>query len=130
MQYITIKGNIGKDGEIRSVRDKSVLSFSVGVKQGWGDNSSTNWFRVQVWGDKLAQTLHPKAQKGVGVVAIGELKIGEYNGKPSFDIDAKSVEFIGAPRQDGFRNEPQRERAPSRQEQSFGHDLEDDVPFD
>lgn len=97
MQYITIKGNVGKDGEIRTVRDRDVLSFSVGVKQGYGDNTSTNWYRVQVWG-KLAQTLLPRAVKGTAVVAIGDLKIGEYNGKPSFDIDAQKVEFVGATR--------------------------------
>lgn len=121
MQYITIKGNIGKDGEIRNVRDNSVLSFSVGVKQGYGDNTSTNWYRVQIWG-KLAQTLQPRAVKGAGVVAIGELKIGEYNGKPSFDIDAKQVEFLsnGRPAQDA----PRPAEKPAYQE-----DLNDDVPF-
>lgn len=124
MQYITIKGNIGKDGEVRSVRDNNVLSFSVGVKQGYGDNTSTNWYRVQVWG-KLAQTLHPKAVKGVAVVAVGELKIGEYNGKPSFDIDAKAVEFIGAPRAGDNREAPR----PAYQERNIDHDLSDDVPF-
>lgn len=121
MQYITIKGNIGKDGEIRAVRDNSVLSFSVGVKQGYGDNTSTNWYRVQIWG-KLAQTLLPRATKGTGVVVIGELKIGEYNGKPSFDIDAKNVEFIGAAR--APQEAPRAAPRPAYQE-----DLNDEIPF-
>jgi hypothetical protein len=119
MQYITIRGNIGKDGVIKDVRGRDVLSFSVGVKQGSGDNTSTNWYRVQVWG-KLAQTLLPKAVKGVGVVALGDLKIGEYNGKPTFDVDANKVEFIGAPKA---------EAKPAYQQPSFGEDLNDDVPF-
>jgi len=122
MQYITIRGNIGKDGVIKDVRGRDVLSFSVGVKQGSGDNTSTNWYRVQVWG-KLAQTLLPKAVKGVGVVALGDLKIGEYNGKPTFDVDANKVEFIGAP-----RSEQRSDPAPQRQ--NYGDDLDDtDLPF-
>lgn len=123
MQYITIKGNIGKDGVIKDVRGRDVLSFSVGVKQGFGDTTSTNWYRVQVWG-KLAQTLLPKAVKGVGVVAIGDLKIGEYQGKTTLDVDASKVEFIGAP-----RSEPRSDPKPAYQEPSFGDDLNDEVPF-
>ena len=120
MQVITIKGNIGKDGTVKDVRGRDVLSFSVGVKQGYGDNTSTNWYRVQVWG-KLAQTLLPKAVKGVTVVAIGDLKVGDYQGKPSFDIDATKVEFIGAPKAES--------RPAAYQEPSFGDDLSDEVPF-
>jgi single-stranded DNA-binding protein len=123
MQYITIRGNIGKDGVIKDVRGRDVLSFSVGVKQGSGDNTSTNWYRVQVWG-KLAQTLLPKAVKGVGVVALGDLKIGEYNGKPTFDVDANKVEFIGAPKAREYEASK-----PAYQEPSFGDDLEDQIPF-
>jgi len=124
MQYITIKGNVGKDGEIRTVRDRDVLSFSVGVKQGYGDNTSTNWYRVQVWG-KLAQTLLPRAVKGTAVVAIGDLKIGEYNGKPSFDIDAQKVEFVGASRP--AQSAPREASKPAYQPEALG--LDDDVPF-
>ena len=123
MQYITIQGNIGKDGTIKDVRGKDVLSFSVGVKQGYGDNTSTNWYRVQVWG-QTASKLLPKAVKGVAVVAVGELKVGEYQGKPSFDIDAKAVKFLNAPQSEP-RSEPQR----AYQEPSFGDDLSDEVPF-
>lgn len=121
MQVITIQGNIGKDGTIKDVRGRDVLSFSVGVKQGYGDKTQTNWYRVQVWG-KLAQTLLPKAVKGVNVVAVGELIIGEYQGKPSFDLNADQVRFIGAPKAES--------RPAAYQEPSFGDGLDDDVPFD
>lgn len=123
MQLITISGNVGKDGTIKDVRGRDVLSFSVGVKQGSGDSTSTNWYRVQVWG-KLAQILLPKAVKGAGVIALGELKIGEYNGKPTFDVDATKVEFTGAPKAREYEAPK-----PAYQEPSFGDDLEDQIPF-
>ena len=124
MQVITIKGNVGKDGTVKEVRGRDVLSFSVGVKQGFGDNTSTNWYRVQVWG-KMAQTLLPKAVKGVTVIAMGNLKVSEYQGKPSFDVDvadANHVNFVNAPKAES--------RPAAYQEPSFGDGLDDDVPFD
>lgn len=123
MQVIHIEGNVGKDGVIKDVRGRDVLSFSVGVKQGSGDNTSTNWYRVQVWG-KLAQTLLPKAVKGAGVSAIGKLTVGEYQGKPTFDVDGYQVNFKPA-----ARSEPRSDPKPAYQEPSFGDDLNDDVPF-
>ena len=97
MQYITIQGNIGKDGTIKDVRGKDVLSFSVGVKQGYGDNTSTNWYRVQVWG-QTASKLLPKAVKGVAVVAVGELKVGEYQGNQALILTQKPSNSLMRPK--------------------------------
>src|SRR3546814_842929 len=94
MQLITVSGNLGKDSEFRTTqRGDKVLSFSVGVKQGYGDRASTNWFRCSVWG-KRAETLAQYLLKGVKVVAQGELTIGEYQGKAQFDVRVNEVEFM------------------------------------
>ena len=124
MQVITIEGNIGKDGTVKDVRGRDVLSFSVGVKQGRGDNVKTNWYRVQVWG-KMAQILLPKAVKGVKVVAMGNLKIDEYQGKPSLDVDVTDANHVM------FDNVPMAESRPAAdQKPSFDDGLDDtDVPF-
>lgn len=94
MQLVTISGNIGRDGEFRTTQggDK-VLSFSVGVQQGWGERASTNWFRCSVWG-KRAETLNGKLLKGVRVFATGELSIGEYQGKPQYDVRVSELDFV------------------------------------
>ena len=120
MQLLTIDGNIGKDGVIKQVRGGDVLSFPVGVKQGSGDNVKTNWYRVQVWG-KLAQIYLPKAVKGVRIFAQGKLKIDEYQGKPSFDLDVSEIRFVNAPKAES------RPAAPVYQDDSFLDDT--DVPF-
>jgi single-strand DNA-binding protein len=91
MQTITITGNVGKDAEIRRAGNDNVCSFSVGVQQGWGDKKSTNWFRCNLWG-KRGEALHPYLLKGTKVAVQGELTIGEYQGKPQFDIRANEVE--------------------------------------
>ncbi len=122
MQTITISGNLGKDAELRQTQGgDDVLGFSVGVKQGWGDKASTNWFRCSVWG-KRAKTLEQYLRKGTKVVAQGELTIGSYEGKPQFDVRVSEVEFMS------------KAEAGERQSDSHGHaaapdDLDDDVPF-
>lgn len=120
MQILTVSGNIGKDGQIKQVRDQSVLSFTVAVKQGWGDKSSTNWYRVQVWG-KRAETLAERAVKGTKVCVHGEFTIGTWEGKPQYDIRASEIEFMSGGQQ-------QRTSAP-QSSPAYEDDLDDSIPF-
>lgn len=125
MQTITISGNIGKDAEIRRAGNDNVCSFSVGVQQGWGDKKATNWFRCNMWG-KRGDTLQPYLLKGTKVVIQGELTIGEYQGKPQFDVRVNEVEMMskgdGGSRQgDGSRGAA---AAPADLDDDF-----DEVPF-
>lgn len=123
MQTITISGNLGKDAELKSTQGgDDVLSFSVAVKQGWGDKASSNWYRVSVWG-KRARSLSDYLRKGTKVVVQGELTIGEYNGKPQFDIRASEVEFMSKRDDGGAAHEPASKSDP------FDADLEDGIPF-
>lgn len=125
MQTITISGNLGRDREFRRAGDNDVLSFSVGVKQGYGDKASSNWFRCSVWGkrgDKLADYL----KKGVRVVVQGELTIGEYDGKPQYEIRVNEVEFMSKQEGGQRREEP---RQNSRQSDPFADLDDDDVGF-
>lgn len=123
MQTISISGNLGKDAELKSTQGgDDVLSFSVAVKQGWGDKASSNWYRVSVWG-KRARSLSDYLRKGTKVVVQGELTIGEYNGKPQFDIRASEVEFMSKRDDGGAAHEPASKSDP------FDAELDDDVPF-
>lgn len=118
MQNITIDGNVGKEGQVKQVRDQSVFSFSVAVKQGWGDNTKTNWYRVNVWG-KRAETLSQMVGKGSKVVVVGELTIGDWEGKPQYDIRASEVVLMSG----GGQRQSQQNSQPS-------HDDEDtSIPF-
>ena len=49
MQNIQISGNIGKDAELRDTRDSKVLSFNVGVKNGFGKDAGSVWYRCSLW---------------------------------------------------------------------------------
>lgn len=122
MQFISITGRVGGDAETRSAGSGNVTNFNCAVDQGWGDNKQTNWFRVAIWGErgsKLAQYI----KKGDKVAVTGELVIGEYNGKPQYEIRAADVDcFMSGKKADGGETTRQPEPA-------FKTGLDDDVPF-
>jgi len=123
MQSISITGRIGGDAETRSAGSGTVTNFNCAVDQGWGDNKQTNWFRIAIWGErgsKLAQYI----KKGEKVAVTGELVIGEYNGKPQYEIRAADIDcFMSSKGQNG---DAPRKPQPAA---AFDNDLDDDVPF-
>ena len=131
MQSIIISGGLGRDAELKTTQSgDKVLSFSVGVSQGFGDRKKTNWYRCSVWG-KRADTLSQYLLKGVKVVAQGELTIGEYDGKPQYEVRVNELDFMSRAESSGSRDDS---RGQSRGggnggASPFDHDLSDDVPF-
>lgn len=88
MQIITVSGRLGKDAEARTTQGgEQVTSFNLAVDQGYGERKATNWFRVSVWGKKGTGAA-PYLRKGGVVTVVGELEIGEYEGKPQYNIRA------------------------------------------
>lgn len=134
MQIITITGNVGKDPEQRMTQGgDSVTSFSVAVRQGFKRDAPSVWYRCSVWG-KRGDTIRQHLRKGTKVTVIGELTIGEYNGKPQYDVRVNDVDWTPTgerqePRQQsdsrGSAHEQTRSYAPG----SFSDDLSDEVPF-
>lgn len=122
MQRLFLTGNCGRDPETRQTQDGTdICSFSVGVKQGWGDKASTNWFRCSVWG-KRARTVGDHLRKGTKVTVIGELTIGEYQGKPQYEVRVDDIDWTPT----GQREQPQQ----SNNQQGGGWDDDSDqVPF-
>lgn len=121
MQFITITGNVGREPEQRQTQGgDSVTSFSVAVRQGFKQDAPTVWFRCSVWG-KRGDTIRQHLAKGMKVTVIGELTIGEYQGKPQHDIRVADLDW-----------QPTGERRSGSGGQGYGsdaRDLDDDVPF-
>jgi len=126
MQRIIITGNLGRDPELRTLQNNDqVCALNVGVKQGWGDKASSNWFRCSVWG-KRAQTVTDNLRKGQKVTIIGELTIGDYQGKPQYDVRVDDVDWQPSGEK---RPESRSAGGGGMQGGGFGDDLDDDVPF-
>lgn len=124
MNTIFFTGNVGKDAEVRTVNGTDVCNFNVAVRQGFGRDAPTEWYRVAVWGNR-ASSLVGHIKKGAKVAVVGELAIGSYEGRPQYEVRAHEVDpFCGGKREDtggGSSMSAQREPAAA--------DLEDDVPF-
>jgi len=125
MQVITIAGNLGRDAELRSTQGgDTVLSFSLGVRNGFGRDAGTNWYRCSVWGQR-AKSLDGMLRKGMQCFVTGALTIGEYQGKPQFDVRVSELDFTkldGGVRQD-------RSDGVRQHQGGFPDDDSDSVPF-
>jgi single-strand DNA-binding protein len=125
MQNITISGNIGMDAELRDTRDSKVLNFNVGVKNGFGKDAGSVWYRCSLWG-KAAESFSESLKKGTKVFITGELTHDEYEGKPQFNVRVGSIDT--APRSEAGTS--QVSNSPSQnQHTTFNDDLDSDVPF-
>ena len=131
MQHITVSGRTSADAEVRNVNGNDVTEIRLAVDQGWGDKRVTNWFRVSIWGKKGSGAA-PYILKGSQITVIGELEIGEFNGKPQYNIRAS--DFTLPAKQSGQQQERQQGRGQSggfgggSQGGGFGADLDDELP--
>lgn len=111
MATVTVIGNLGKDVELKDVNGKTVASFSVADKSGFGQNQQTNWYSVNIW-DGLAKTnFVDYLNKGQQVMVVGELSTREYNGKTYLEIKrVYDIKLCGG---------QQQKSAPQQQPQSY-----------
>lgn len=104
MAQITVKGNIGKDPELKFSANKTAwISFSIGYtprekKDGEWTEGETMWFRVVSFGDK-AEALADTLAKGDSVIVSGTLKQSTYKGRDgaeqtSLEITASEIGVV------------------------------------
>lgn len=130
MQNITITGYLSRDAESSTTQGgDQVTRWNVPVKQGWGDKERTNWFRVSIWGKRA--DFASKARKGEFITVTGELTVGEYDGKPQYEVRANDFTSVRtAPRdQDAPARIPDGSKGHADQGSSFADDLDDQIPF-
>ena len=124
MQFITITGNVGKDPEQRTTQSgDTVTAFSVAVRQGFKQEAPIVWFRCNVWG-KRGDTIKQHLAKGAKATVVGELTIGEYQGKPQYDIRVNDVDWSKPAGGEQRRQENQQQASGQSQDDDW-----DQVPF-
>jgi single-strand DNA-binding protein len=131
-------GNLGNDCEQKYLPNgDAIVSFSVGVKAGYGDKASTTWARCAMFG-KRGEAVAPYLLKGQLVGVSGELTNREYtdkdgNKRTSLDVRVNDLTLLG--KRDGAPQErsqpaPQRQQpAPAKAAAEGGGDWDLDVPF-
>ncbi|MEX5885622.1 single-stranded DNA-binding protein [Providencia hangzhouensis] len=140
---ITASGNLGKDCEQRwTPNGKVVASFSLPVKQGYGEHEKVSWVICKMFGTK-AEKLPEYLTKGTKVTVTGEFVMEEWtsqNGekKSAPVIIINQLDFGGNGNQAGSQRAQQPTQQPqqSQQQQQTAPqniepplDFDDDIPF-
>ncbi|SUC43414.1 single-stranded DNA-binding protein [Providencia stuartii] len=131
---ITASGNLGKDCEQRwTPNGKAAASFSLPVKQGYGEHEKVSWVICKMFGSK-AEKLPPHLTKGTKVTVTGEFVMEEWtnqNGekKSAPVIIVEKIEFGSSSNQAGSQQpdrQPQ-QQAPQNEPPQDWNDQE--IPF-
>jgi single-strand DNA-binding protein len=126
MQTITITGFLSKDAETQTTQGgDSVTRWNVPVDQGWGDSKTTNWFRVSIWGKRAG--FASNARKGDMVAVTGELTIGDYQGKPQYEVRANDFAMPRKSRDD--QRTPDGSQGAPADRGGWAKDDDSDIPF-
>lgn len=135
MNIVIFSGNLGKDIDLRHTPNgKSVGSFYLPVKQGYGDYEKVSWVDCKLLGDR-ADKLAPYLLKGKPVTVQGEFvletweKDGVKHSKPVVIVNNLDLHKSG---ESGETSPDQRGHQPKAVHRSATppiDNFDDDIPF-
>jgi len=99
MLNITAHGNLGKDPEIKDVKDTQVAEFSLAARTG---KDETTWINCAVWG-KRADVVKQYLHKGDKVTVAGSGKLTTYekkDGTEGFSLNLNVSDFTLPPKKE------------------------------
>ncbi len=162
---VILVGNLGKDPEVRTGQDGTkIVNFSIATSETWNDRASgerkekTEWHRVVVFNDRIADVVEKYVRKGSKVYVEGSLQTRKWtdqSGQEKYTTEVVISRFRGDLTMLDGRNagegggEPRaaftpRERAPAARaaaparsgggggpswDAPKGGDLDDEIPF-
>lgn len=132
MNILIATGNLGQDATQRfSKTGDSIVSISLPIKSGFGDNAKTSWVRCTIFG-KRGDSVLPYLKKGTLVGVSGEFSMNEWTNKEGQKVTSPECRVAeltllgGKPAQ---VTEPARQQArPAPVSESFAG-TDDDIPF-
>ena len=142
MNNVSIIGNITKDIELKYTQNnKAVVTVSIAVNEGYGENQKTYFIDVQAW-EKQAENLAKYCGKGSKIAVSGKLiqQTWEHDGKNQSKVlvQAFSVMFLDikkegqAPKEENKITPEEVEESKSDPFAEFNDEVQltdDDLPF-
>ena len=153
---VILVGNLGRDPEIRSTQDgMRIANLAVATSESWRDRVSgerkerTEWHRVVIFNERLAEVAEKYLKKGSKVYVEGALQSRKWtdnSGQERYTTEVVLQRFRGeltmldgargasGPPMDtgydegGFGDEPRGSSATARSRTPV-NDLDDDIPF-
>lgn len=103
---VILVGNLGRDPEVKSMQDgRSLVNMSVATSETWRDRQSgerkerTEWHRVVIFNDKLAEVAQKYLKKGAKVYLEGQLttrKWTDQSGQERYTTEVVIPRFGGS----------------------------------
>ena len=106
---VILLGRLGVNPEVRTTQNGTVVAtLSIATNDGFGENISTEWHRVVVFG-KAAETLQKYANKGTQLFIEGRLRTNKWqdkNGNTQYttEVIASGFQFVGGGSNQGDSN--------------------------
>jgi len=151
---VTLVGNLGKDPEVRSTQGgMKIVNLAVATSDTWNDKSSgerkeqTEWHRVVIMNDRLADVAEKYLKKGSKVYLEGKLQTRKWtdnSGQEKYTTEvllgrfgAEMVLLDRNPNSGGGDDYAPRAASPARApapaaggwDTRPGNDLDDEIPF-
>jgi len=142
---VIIVGNLGKDPETRSMQDGGkIVNLTVATSETWNDRASgerkerTEWHRVVIFNDRIAEVAEKYLKKGAKVYLEGALQTRKWTDQSGADRYSTEVvigRFNGVltmldTRNGGGHSDAPRSAEPARKSaQPAPADLDDEIPF-
>ena len=89
---VILVGNLGRDPEIRNAQDGTkIANFSVATSETWRDKATgerkdrTEWHRIVIFNDRLADIAQQYLKKGMKVFVEGQLQTRKWTDKDGHD---------------------------------------------
>lgn len=102
LNKVTLIGNVGKNVDIRSTQQGSkIASFSLATANSWKDKQTgerktdTQWHKIVVYNDILAQYVENYVKTGSKLYVEGELKYSEYQNKQGQKVNKTEIVLQG-----------------------------------
>ena len=146
---VILVGNLGRDPEVRTMQDGNpVVNLSVATSESWRDKNSgerrekTEWHRVVIFNDRLADVAQKYLRKGSKVYLEGQLQTRKWTDQSGMEkyttevvlqryrgeltmLDGRS-DSGGAYESGGDFGAPSSAPAPAP---AGGADIDDEIPF-
>lgn len=136
---VILVGNVGRDPEVRSAQDGSkIVSFSVATSEFWKDKVSgerkdrTEWHRVVVYNQNLAEVCEKYLHKGSKIYLEGQLQTRRWQdqaGVEKFTTEVALTRFKGELALLDSKGSDGSFAEPSMDGKMDSIDIDDDIPF-
>ena len=103
---VILVGNLGRDPEVKSMQDgRSMVNMSIATSENWRDRQSgerkerTEWHRVVIFNEKLAEVAQKFVRKGSKIYVEGQLstrKWTDQSGQERYTTEVVIPRFGGA----------------------------------